>query len=72
MNPFASTCAFPGRLLTGSLTVGRPALRHAARSIVLSAIILAPLGAAAQNKLALAPTATYDNRYEVYGGRLAL
>ena len=38
------------------------------RAIAVSALALAPLGALAQNKLALAPTATYDNRYEVYGG----
>ena len=39
-----------------------------ARALVCAALTLAPLGLAAQNKLALAPTATYDNRYEVYGG----
>lgn len=35
---------------------------------VSALLALAPLAAAAQNKLALAPTATYDNHYEVFGG----
>ena len=42
------------------------------RRPLLTLLAAAPLavspGAFAQNKLALAPTATYDNRYEVYGG----
>ena len=63
INPFEARCATPGGHSTCSILT-----RNAARILTLSASILAPLGAAAQNKLALAPTATYDNRYEVYGG----
>lgn len=59
INPFRASCATPGRQ-SHRLT--------AIRILALSASFLAPLAAAAQNKLALAPTATYDNRYEVYGG----
>lgn len=43
-------------------------IRRAARVLACAALGLAPLGLAAQNKLALAPTATYDNHYEVFGG----
>ncbi len=59
INPFEFTCAPTGRPKAGS-----PAVCVSALAIAF----LAPLGAAAQSKLALAPTATYDNRYEVYGG----
>ena len=62
INPFETLCATLGRSSRSSLTARN------ARIVALSASFLAPLGAFAQNKLALAPTATYDNRYEVYGG----
>ncbi len=79
MNSFDPTCAIPGRPASGNSASRNPATctpvsrtpsRHtpSPRNLALAAILLVPIAAAAQNKLALAPTATYDNRYEVYGG----
>lgn len=45
-----------------------PQISRALCAGTLAVLVLAPALAAAQNKLALAPTATYDNRYEVFGG----
>ena len=68
-NPFAATCPLEVTCTTpGSHRIHSSTIRQAARILALSAISLAPISVAAQNKLALAPTATYDNRYEVYGG----
>ncbi len=46
----------------------RPWLRWRQAALLACLPLLAALPAAAQNKLAAASHATYDNRYEVYGG----